>query len=107
VEMDVHVITGPSSMQAELLKGLPPSLDHILATASLPSTATKLLQLVRSTPGVVTTLVGQKQKQHVVDNVALAKEPRLGPKLWALVHKRVLAAFQQRAGVVAPQVGQG
>ena len=95
------------ALQAELLKGIPPSLDHILATASLPSTATKLVQLIRSTPGVVTTLVGQKQRQHVVDNVALAKEPRLGPKLWALVHKRVLAAFQQRAGAVAPQVGQG
>jgi hypothetical protein len=89
---DVYVFASGPLAEGSVLQGLSIPLDGMVATAGLQSTAGKLLQLVRSTPSVVCTLVGHKQQEHVTANVALAAEPRMAKKLWELVNKRVAAA---------------
>jgi hypothetical protein len=89
---DVYVFASAPLAEGGVLQGLSIPLDGMVATAGLQSTAGKLLQLVRSTPSVVATLVGHKQQEHVTANVALAAEPRMPNKLWELVTKKVAAA---------------
>ena len=40
----------------------------------------KLVQIARSTPGLVATLVGHKSKQHVLENLALSNIQPLTPQ---------------------------
>jgi aryl-alcohol dehydrogenase-like predicted oxidoreductase len=68
VEGQVYVMTSASIMQGKLARGLPP----LLAIEGLHSDAQRALQLVRSTPGVGTALVGMKDPAHVAENAALA-----------------------------------
>ncbi len=58
---------------------------------TLPSAGAKLVQLVRSTPLLTTTLVGHKAAEHVVANVALAKAAPLRPGPWRRTHREVEA----------------
>ncbi len=45
----------------------------------------KLIQIARSTPGIVATLVGHKFKPHVLANVALSDIQPLTPQQFHLV----------------------
>jgi aryl-alcohol dehydrogenase-like predicted oxidoreductase len=69
----IHVFTSIPLFQGKLL-----SLkidDKFLST--LPYESTKLLQFVRSTPGIVAPLVGQKTGDHTNQNIVISKYPRL------------------------------
>lgn len=69
----IHVFTSIPLFQGKLL-----SLkidDKFLST--LPYESAKLLQFVRSTPGIVAPLVGQKTSDHTNQNIAISKYPRL------------------------------
>jgi hypothetical protein len=47
------------------------------------------VQLVRSTPGLATSLVGHKAREHVEDNVALARVAPLRPGAWRRTAREV------------------
>jgi hypothetical protein len=49
------------------------ALDGVLQLSPLRTTAAKLLQLARSAPGVVSTLVGHKTREYVEDNVQVRR----------------------------------
>ena len=69
----IHVFTSIPLFQGKLL-----SLnidDEFLST--LPYQSAKLLQFVRSTPGIVAPLVGQKTSDHTNENIVISKYPRL------------------------------
>ncbi|HSA75459.1 MAG TPA: aldo/keto reductase [Candidatus Nitrosocosmicus sp.] len=69
----IHVFTSIPLFQGKLL-----SLkidDKFLST--LPYESAKLLQFVRSTPGIVAPLVGQKTSDHTNQNIVISKYPRL------------------------------
>ncbi len=62
-----------ASLLQQRLARLPAGLDRYLPG---PCTdAQRALNLVRSTPGVCTALVGMKQRAHVEENLALAQQP--------------------------------
>ena len=69
----IHVFTSIPLFQGKLL-----SIkidDKFLST--LPHESAKLLQFVRSTPGIVAPLVGQKTSDHTNQNIVISKYPRL------------------------------
>lgn len=73
VHYGIHVFTSIPLFQGRLL-----NLD--IATtqfSNLPYQSAKLLQFVRSTPGIVAPLVGQKTLDHTNQNIIVAKYPRL------------------------------
>ena len=47
-------------------------LDGVPELSHIQGTAPKLLQVARSTPGLIASLVGHKSKQHVLANVMLS-----------------------------------
>ena len=47
-------------------------LEAVPELQSIKGMAPKLLQIARSTPGIVATLVGHKAKTHVLANTALS-----------------------------------
>ena len=51
--------------------------------------APKLLQIARSTPGLLATLVGMKEPAHVDADVALVRTPPLQPEAFAAVVDRL------------------
>jgi aryl-alcohol dehydrogenase-like predicted oxidoreductase len=60
-----------SMMQGQLSRGLPPELATALS--GLDTDAQRALQLVRSTPGVGTALVGMKTIAHVEENASVGR----------------------------------
>jgi aryl-alcohol dehydrogenase-like predicted oxidoreductase len=73
---DHHGITVVAS--ASLLQGkLAGTLPEVLARAMTGCTSDpqRALQFVRSTPGITTALVGMRRREHVAENLALARIP--------------------------------
>jgi len=69
--LGIGVFTSVPLMQGQMLRYNPPELT------GLDSTALINLQIVRSTPGVLAPMVGQKDPDHVKENVRLARHPLL------------------------------
>lgn len=69
----IHVFTSIPLFQGKLLDL---KLDDE-SLVNLPYESTKLLQFVRSTPGIVAPLVGQKVLNHTNQNIIISKYPRL------------------------------
>ena len=54
-------------------------LDALPELSNIQGMGSKLLQIARSTPGIVATLVGHKSKEHVLANTALSNIQPLTP----------------------------
>lgn len=72
----IHVFTSVPFYQGKLLNA---DLDERVLE-NLTTNSSKLLQFVRSTPGIVAPLVGQKKMEHVKENVLISKYPILDPE---------------------------
>ena len=55
-------------------------LNAVPELSNVVGTGPKLVQIARSTPGVVATLVGHKSKQNVLANTALSNVQPLTPQ---------------------------
>jgi len=87
--MGIHVIGSGSLLQAQLAGPLPESF-----TAQFPGLRTPAqcsLQFVRSVPGMTTSLVGMKNKNHVRENLEVLKRD-------FLTENDLLNLFQQKSG---------
>jgi aryl-alcohol dehydrogenase-like predicted oxidoreductase len=69
--LGVHVVASASLAQGQLKAGLPDWLGKLFK--GLRSDAQRALQFVRSTPGVVSALVGMKSPEHVRENLEVAR----------------------------------
>jgi hypothetical protein len=69
---------------------LPP--PHALPLWALAGS--KLVQLVRRAPGLTTALVGHKAREHVQDNVALARVAPMRPGAWRRTMREVQGLLQ-------------
>jgi len=74
-QLGVTVYASASLHQGRTTRNLPQSLRDPFGP--LETDAQRSLQFVRSTPGLVTALVGMKQEKHVAENLSLAKQPPL------------------------------
>ena len=72
--LGLSVVTSAALLQRRLTR-LPASFEsHIPGLATAPQRA---LQFARSTPGVTTALAGMSRRDHVEENLALARQPLL------------------------------
>lgn len=69
-KLGITVMCSASLLQSQLTTGLPPVMSEVFAR--LRTEAQRAIQFTRSTPGVITALVGMSQAQHVKENLALA-----------------------------------
>ena len=70
-KLDIGVFTSVPFMQGRLLApGAMPEFDDLIPSL-------RALQFIRSTPGVLAPLVGQKSQEHVSENLAIMKIPPL------------------------------
>jgi aryl-alcohol dehydrogenase-like predicted oxidoreductase len=74
--LGVTVVASGSILQGRAAQGLPESIRGPLG--SLPTDAQTAIQFVRSTPGVTTALVGMARREHVEENLALARVEPVG-----------------------------
>ncbi len=74
-----------SPKQRSWLCLLQSKLDVIPELSNVKGMGPKLIQIARSTPGIVATLVGHKSKPHVLANVALSNIQPLTPQQFNLV----------------------
>jgi aryl-alcohol dehydrogenase-like predicted oxidoreductase len=71
VALGIIVISSASIFQGRVAQGLPKDLRESLG--SLATDAQTAIQFVRSTPGVTTALVGMSSREHVEENLQLAR----------------------------------
>lgn len=74
---DVAVFTSASILQARLSRNLPPVVAKTFT--GLETDAQRAIQFVRSSPGVTSALVGMKKKNHVEENLKVARVPPVSP----------------------------
>lgn len=74
--LGLSVVVSASLMQSQLTR-LPNTIGKLIP--GLRSDGQRAIQFVRSTPGVLTSLVGMKRRAHVEENLALTRLPTLSP----------------------------
>lgn len=76
--LGVTVVASASIFQGRVAQGLPEHIREPLG--SLATDAQTAIQFVRSTPGVTTALVGMSSREHVEENLQLARVPPTSPE---------------------------
>ncbi|HEX3279653.1 MAG TPA: aldo/keto reductase [Pyrinomonadaceae bacterium] len=71
--LGVTVISSASIFQGRVARGLSENIRETLG--SLPTDAQTAIQFVRSAPGITTALVGMSSREHVEENLQLARVP--------------------------------
>jgi len=84
-ELDVAVMGSATLHQGQLTHGLPDFLGKILG---LKTDAENAIQFSRSAPGITTALVGMGHKQHVAENLKLARVSPAPHEEWAKLFSR-------------------
>lgn len=69
--LGVTVISSASIFQGRVARGLPANIRETLG--SLTTDAQTAIQFVRSVPGITTALVGMSRREHVEENLQLAR----------------------------------
>jgi aryl-alcohol dehydrogenase-like predicted oxidoreductase len=67
--LDIGLIGSASLLQGQVARNLPPFVTEVLG---LENDAQRALQFARSTPGIITALVGMRHAEHVRANARLA-----------------------------------
>jgi aryl-alcohol dehydrogenase-like predicted oxidoreductase len=84
-KLDVGVFTSVPFMQGRLLApGAMPEFDNLIPSL-------RALQFIRSTPGVLAPLVGQKSQEHVSENLEIMKLPPISEEDYVLLVKKLTA----------------
>ena len=84
-KLDVGVFTSVPFMQGRLLApGAMPEFDDLIPSL-------RALQFIRSTPGVLAPLVGQKSQEHVSENLEIMKLPPISEEDYVLLVKKLTA----------------
>jgi aryl-alcohol dehydrogenase-like predicted oxidoreductase len=73
-DLGIHVSCSASMLQGRLGRSVPAAASRALS--GLASDGQRALQFVRSTPGVLSALVGMASVHHVEDNLGLRGSPR-------------------------------
>ncbi|EFJ47730.1 hypothetical protein VOLCADRAFT_104973 [Volvox carteri f. nagariensis] len=99
--LGVRVFTSGPLGEGDLLRRLTARLDPLVQLRTAPTTAQKLLQLARSTPGgaMTTTLVGHKTREFVEANTKLSRVEPLTEEEFhgAMFHLKAILEAQQPA----------
>jgi aryl-alcohol dehydrogenase-like predicted oxidoreductase len=80
------VVASASILQGQLSRRLPRALED--AFPGLETSAQRALQFVRSTPGITSALVGMSRREHVAENLAVARTAPAPAGVDALFQRR-------------------
>ncbi|PNW84034.1 hypothetical protein CHLRE_04g218500v5 [Chlamydomonas reinhardtii] len=105
-ELGLAVFTSGPLGEGDLLKRLTGRLDGVVELRGQTTTAQKLIQIARSTPGkaMATALVGHKTREFVVSNTALAAVDPMPESDFHSAMKAVRAIMSE-GGAAADDVG--
>jgi aryl-alcohol dehydrogenase-like predicted oxidoreductase len=76
--LGITAVASASILQGRVARGLPETVREPLG--SLATDAQTGIQFVRSTPGITTALVGMSQREHVEENLQLARVEPVHPE---------------------------
>jgi aryl-alcohol dehydrogenase-like predicted oxidoreductase len=77
-ELGITVVASASILQGRVAQGLPDNIREPLG--SLATDAQTGIQFVRSTPGITTALIGMSHREHVEENLKLARIEPVHPE---------------------------
>src|SRR5438046_6677223 len=70
VRLGIHTIASVTLMQGQVLSHLP---AKAAALPVLSTDAQRAIQFTRSTPGISVALVGMSRREHVIENLGVAR----------------------------------
>ena len=70
-ELDIAAVASATLLQARVLAHMPDAVADLLP--GLESDAQRAIQFTRSTPGIAVALVGMSHREHVLDNLGVAR----------------------------------
>ena len=90
--LGIAVIGSATLYQARLTNGLPEFVGH---TLGMNSDAENAIQFSRSTPGLATSLIGMRRKEHVQSNVKPASIPITQLEQWSKLFTSALKSSRR------------
>jgi aryl-alcohol dehydrogenase-like predicted oxidoreductase len=84
-ELGIVVVGSATLYQGQLTHSLP---DHVGKALGTKSDAHTAIQFARSAPGLTTALIGMGRRDHVDDNMQLAKHPPADEAQWRKLFER-------------------
>ena len=83
-DLGVVVIGSATLYQGQLTHGLP---EFLRSTLAVKSDAHAAIQFARSAPGLTTALIGMGRREHVQDNLSIAKRAPTDEQQWVKLFK--------------------
>jgi aryl-alcohol dehydrogenase-like predicted oxidoreductase len=83
--LDVSLIASATLLQGKLVRGLPPFIADALG---MQSDSQRAIQFVRSSPSIISALVGMSSVDHVRANLRILAEPRATGEQFARLFAR-------------------
>ena len=71
--LGIAVVASATLMQTRVLEHMPDAVAELLP--GLETGAQRAIQFTRSTPGIAVALVGMSRREHVLENIGVAKTP--------------------------------
>ena len=71
--LGIAVVASATLMQTRVLEQMPDAVAELLP--GLATDAQRAIQFTRSTPGIAVALVGMRRREHVLENISVAKTP--------------------------------
>ena len=71
--LGIAVVASATLMQTRVLEDMPDAVAELLP--GLETGAQRAIQFTRSTPGIAVALVGMSRREHVLENIGVAKTP--------------------------------
>jgi aryl-alcohol dehydrogenase-like predicted oxidoreductase len=84
-ELGVAVIASATLMQTQVLDHMPDAVAELLP--GLETAAQRAIQFTRSTPGIAVALVGMGRREHVVENLGVARVPPATPEQYQRLYR--------------------
>ena len=84
--LGITVVASAALSQTRVLRDMPARIEEQMP--GLATSAQRAIQFTRSTPGISVALVGMGRRQHVAENLGIAKVPALGREAYQRLYRR-------------------
>jgi aryl-alcohol dehydrogenase-like predicted oxidoreductase len=84
--LGIAVVASATLSQTRVLREMPVRIEEQLP--GLATNAQRAIQFTRSTPGISVALVGMGRRDHVLENLGVAKAPALGRDAYQRLYRR-------------------
>jgi len=85
-DLGIAVVASATLSQTRVLREMPAGIEEQLP--GLATNAQRAIQFTRSTPGISVALVGMGRREHVMENLGVAKVPAVGRDEYQRLYRR-------------------